>query len=162
MSRLVYPYVPAIAHARKQSENGPPFEVGMCLMETEIAFFGEHGFGGDTAANGWDLCKHKHPFKPGVIGISAFLRSIPRGFPIWFKGGTPTVHHPEGAGHITISGTPDNNWSVDRKRAGYWDRVTVEAILTWNSTHPLKLLGWSEDIGGRRIPYMPHSKDAHR
>lgn len=156
--RLYYPGVPAIQHAHNQSKHGPQFRTGFCLMQTEIAAFGTHGFGGDTASNGWDIAKGRHPI--GNKSVNEFLKTVPRGFFLWFKGGSPTEKHPEGAGHIVITGTPFNNWTVDRLRGGFWDRTTVEMILRWNSTHPLRLVGWSEAIGNRFLPYEPHSKDA--
>lgn len=158
MSKGTWPAVPAIIHAREQSNHGPAFDVGMCLMQTEIAAFGRHGFGGDTASNGWDLAQHRHPIRKGDT-VHRFLSNTPRGFFLWFAGGTPSAKHPEGAGHIGLSGAPFFMWSVDRKRPGFWDRVDVNSMFTWNPSHPLRLLGWSEDIGGIKLPYAPGSKD---
>lgn len=159
MTKWIYPPARAISHARQNSIHGPTFGEGECLEQTEIAFLGVHGIGGATASLGWDLCRFKHPI--GDMPLDEFLLTIPRAFPVWFKGGSPTEHHPEGAGHVGPSGVHTIMWSTDRLRTGRWDRVSIKSILTWNRTHPLRIVGWSEDFAGHKVPYKPHSKDAH-
>jgi len=155
-----FPLVPGIEQARQQSKKGPPLPPGRCLG-TVAQFLLGHPSGQDTASIAWSNSKHRHHFHPGD-SLDDFLRGMPRGFPLWFVGGSPTENHPEGDGHVVITAVPFLCWSEDRKRSGFYDRVTIKSILTWNRTHPLRLVGWSEDIAGFMVPYKPHSKDPYR
>lgn len=152
-----YPKVAGIEHMKVQSQHGPELPKGDCLGSLSNFMLG-HPSGQDTALLGWLHSTHQHPYHGG--DLATFLRSVPRAFPLWFNGGTPTERHPEGDGHVVCAAIPFLCWSEDRLRDGFYDRVRIDSILTWNSTHPHRLLGWTEDIAGFMLPYKPHSKDA--
>jgi hypothetical protein len=159
MTDLIYPPVPGIAHAKTQSKHGPKLPKGFCLGSVAQFMLG-HPSGQETATLGWKSCKHKHPFDGK--DLTSWLHTVPRGFPLWLEGGTPTPNHPEGDGHVVITGVPMWCWSEDRLREGFYDRVAITSLLTWNLTHPLRVVGWSEDVCGFPVGYAPHSKDAHK
>lgn len=143
---------------RNQSHHGPAFKAGFCLGSLALFTLG-HPSGQDTATLGWEASKHKH--RIGNTDMEAFLKGAPRGFALWWEGGTPTANHPEGDGHVALLALPHFVWSVDRVRTGFYDRVLANTITgrAWNHTHPHKLLGWTEDIAGFELPYKPGDKN---
>lgn len=77
---------------------------------------------------------------------------IPRGVPLCLAGGS------KGNGHeVIVNGFPTmarhvfdlNVWSTDIKRIGRFDLVPLGLVYDWMVSPAL--LGWVEDIGGKRV-----------
>lgn len=123
---------PAIIAARTQSEDGPRFGVGECLMRVHDCY----GIGAlyPNAAAGWAGTKRKHR--------TSDPHGIPRGYPVWWTGGS------HGFGHVAISAGRGMCWSTDLRRPGYFDFVPIDEIRAkWGLT----LVGWSEDLNGQTV-----------
>lgn len=140
----------AIAAARNQSEHGPRIDrwlgvgtfTGWCLKAVRTCYgVDAHDFtpnnGRDPLAiEAFDDAAHKHP-----VGSTQTL-SIPRGVPVFWRGGST------GAGHIAISAGDGFCWSTDILRPGFFDKVPVSLIAEkWGLT----LVGWTEDLNGVRV-----------
>lgn len=126
----------AIREARTQSEDGPPFAVGMCLREVRECY--QVGPKHPDASTDWRESPSKH------IGD----RTPPRGVPVYWTGGSG------GHGHIAIATGDGNIWSTDSRRPGYFDRVPLSAPeRDWG----LKYVGWSEHINGIRVYLDPYA-----
>lgn len=122
----------AIAAARTQSRRGPLLEVGMCLANVDACY--GIGPGAPTAIAAWQRAAHQHP--------TANPNAIPRGYPIFWSGGS------HGAGHVAISAGRGWCWSTDIRRPGRFDRVRVDQIRRQWGLH---LEGWTQDINGETI-----------
>jgi hypothetical protein len=123
---------PAIIAARTQSRNGPRFGVGQCLMRVRECYGIGPLYG--TAAAAWAGAIRKHrTTDPGAI---------PRGYPVWWTGGS------QGFGHVAIASGNGMCWSTDIRRPGYFDVVPISAITDeWGLT----LVGWSDDLDGQPV-----------
>jgi cell wall-associated NlpC family hydrolase len=123
---------PAIIAARTQSQHGPAFGVGECLMRVHDCY----GIGAlfPDAAAAWAGAKVKHHTSDPT--------AIPRGYPVWWTGGS------KGFGHVAISAGNGMCWSTDILRPGFFDLVAIDRIRTqWG----LALVGWSEDVNGVKV-----------
>lgn len=127
----------AIAHCFNQSTNGPQFEAGLCKQRTRIAY-GVPSDGADDATEAWRRTDHRI----AVTGTKA-----PRGALVWWTGGS------EGHGHVAIADGKGGVWSVDVKRAGYWDHVPFGQIAAWAPA--LRFAGVSADIDGVQVIPVP-------
>lgn len=123
---------PAIAKARKQSHDGPPFPVGTCLEQVRTLY----GIGpaASTAYNAWLASPGKHPETDPL--------KIPRGVPVLWSGGS------HGYGHIAESTGAGKCWSSDIERGGYFDYVDIALI---HERWGLTLLGWVDVLNGTPI-----------
>lgn len=122
----------AILRARAQSHDGPTQPHGLCLKMVVDAYQVRHGI--PDAISSWNMAPDKHrterPSQP------------PRGFPIYWSGGS------EGHGHVAIAAGDGWCWSTDIKRSGRFDLVRVDRIRTqWG----LNLLGWTGSINGTPV-----------
>jgi len=123
----------AIAHCFNQSVKGPGFDAGWCKRETREAY-DVPSDGSDSATEAWSRTDHR--LKVG--GASA-----PRGALLWWTGGS------DGHGHVAIADGKGGVWSVDVKRAGYWDHVPFIEIRRW--APQLVFVGVSADIDGVQV-----------
>lgn len=135
---------------RQQSEHGPAFPKGYCALAVRTVF--EAPSSGDAdhdddddAIDVWVRAQHKHHVDLSLIESGY---RFPRAVPTLLGGGS------EGHGHIVVTtgfgiGYNSKLWSVDIKRTGYFDLTTLGELLDW-MVHP-KLLGWVEDLGGKRV-----------
>jgi hypothetical protein len=122
----------AIARARTQSKQGPKFGTGLCLQRVRICY-GIPALAAD-AIGAWNIAQTKHRVTDPT--------SIPRGFPVFWSGGS------DGHGHIAISAGGGKCWSTDIERPGFFDYVDITEIRAkWGLT----LLGYTEDLNGRPI-----------
>lgn len=125
--------VQACHRAREQAQHGPTAQAGMCLSMVVDAYQVHHGV--PDAIASWRMAVHKH--RAPATGAA-----IPRGWPIYWSGGSA------GHGHIAISAGGGFCWSTDIKRPGRFDLVRVERIRDqWGLT----LLGWTNDLNGTLI-----------
>lgn len=146
----------AIKVAANQSANGPRIDkwlgvdtyTGWCLRSVRTCYavdafdFTKNNGRGPLAHEAFDYAQHKHPTTDPA--------SIPRGVPVYWKGGS------SGAGHIAISTGNGYCWSTDIVRPGYFDHVPIATIRAkWGMT----LLGWTEDLNGVRV-YTPPTEPA--
>ena len=123
------PVFPAVRAAREQSANGPQHGEGQCLLAVQECY----GIPArdPSAAAAWAAANHKHP--------TADPASIPRGYPVWWTGGS------HGFGHVAIAAGGGQVWSTDIRRVGFFDLVPITEIqAVWGLT----LRGWSEDLEG--------------
>ena len=137
----------AIAAARNQSANGPRIDrwlgvstfTGWCLKAVRTCYgVDAHDF---TPTNGRDPMAIE-AFDAATFKRVADGRTIPRGVPVFWRGGST------GAGHIAISTGDGDCWSTDIRRPGYFDKVPITEIAQqWG----LKLVGWTEDLNGVHI-----------
>lgn len=129
----------ASENARHQSEHGPQFGYGECLLRTRGCFgapsIGDFdGDGSADAEDGWKATQHKH--------AASDFASIPANVPLWWGGGS-SDH-----GHVAVSAGNAMCWSTDIRRTGYFDLVPIAEISQrWG----LPFLGWTEDINGVRV-----------
>lgn len=127
----------ALRKAAEQSQHGPRYGEGECMMRTHDLYgapaIGDFdGNGRASAVDGWKYAKHKHPFDGDYA-------KVPRGVPFWWSGGS------EGDGHVVACLGGGECWSTDIKRTGFYDRVPLALIHEqWGLTP----LGWTEDIDG--------------
>jgi hypothetical protein len=125
-------HYPAIIAARTQSQNGPQFGEGECLMRVHDCY----GIGAlfPSAAAGWTGARMKHPTADPAV--------IPRGYPVWWTGGS------HGFGHVAIAAGNGMCWSSDIRRIGFFDLVPIDEIhAKWGLT----LVGWTEDLNGQTV-----------
>lgn len=132
---------PAIDAAKVQSQNGPAWPVGSCQLAVRTCYgvpsVGDFdGDGMADAEDAWKAAKDKHP--------TGNTESIPRGFPIFWAGGS------HDNGHVAISAGNGLCWSTDIKRPGMFDLVPVARI---HEQWGLTLLGWAEVYDGFRIEH---------
>lgn len=95
------------------------------------------GDGDADAVDGWKAARHRHPGD----------RNPPVGVPVFWSGGS------NGNGHAAVT-VPGGVRSIDVGPGGFGTVGTVDLgwfERQWNLTY----LGWSEDLGGVRIPYDP-------
>lgn len=132
----------AIRTARARSKSPrPTSEPGYCLREVRECY-GVPAAALD-ATQAWDQAKRRHP--------QTDPRKIPRGVPVFWLGGSG------GHGHVAISTGWGRCWSTDILRAGFFDRVPIDAICDrWGLT----LVGWTEDLNGVRV--YPTTRRTHR
>jgi len=124
----------------------PTSDVGHCLREVRECYAIPKKE--PTAFEAWRNAMRKHP----VTGdLDSFLKSIPRGVPVFWQGGHIIVINGRKVrpGHVAIAtGFGRNGLSTDILRAGYFDKVRLELIhAKWG----LQLLGWTEDLNGVKV-----------
>lgn len=125
----------AIAVAREQSQNGPQYGVGECLMRVRGCYAVAAKY--PDAATAWRNTKKPHPVPADA--------NIPRGVPIWWTGGS------KGFGHVAIATGDGQCWSTDIRRPGMFDKVPISEIhAEWG----MPFEGWSEDINDVTV-YIP-------
>lgn len=127
----------ALAVVKHQASNGPAFAVGMCKKQTRLAY-GVPSDGSDDATEAWRNTDHR---------LAGPADAAPKGALVWWTGGS------DGHGHVAIADGAGYVWSVDIKRAGYWDRVPVGEIS--RSWPRLQLAGITADIDGVRVVPAP-------
>lgn len=94
------------------------------------------GDGDADAVDGWKAAKYKHPGD----------RKPPAGVPVFWSGGR------SGYGHAAIS---LGNGKIRSTDAGGRE-VNATVDLSWPERNwGMKYLGWSEDLGGKKIPLPP-------
>lgn len=136
---------PGVAAARDQSRLGgipgdphaPNPGAGMCLMMVRLCY----GIPPGTvdAATAWVRAAHRHP--------TANVHTIPRGYPVFWLGGT------HGHGHVAVSAGDGFCWSTDLKRPGMFDRVPITQV---HDQWGLQLVGWTEDLNGHAVEASTH------
>lgn len=122
----------ACARARDQAQHGPTRDPGMCLSMVVDAYQVRHGI--PDAIASWRMAVHKHR--------TDNANAIPRGWPIYWSGGS------EGHGHVAIASGGGFCWSTDIKRPGRFDLVRIDRI---HEQWGLDLLGWTNDLNGTEI-----------
>lgn len=126
----------AVARATKSRT----YPQGMCYRWTREMFglpaVGDRDGDGDAdAVDGWRAAKHRHPGD----------RTPPGGVPVFWSGGS------KGHGHAALTTFDGRVRSIDTGPSGFGTVGTVD--LGWFERHwGLTYLGWSEDLGGQRIP----------
>lgn len=123
----------AVAHCRRQSKSGQPLKkVGMCKRETRLAYDIESD-GSPNAKTAYARTDHKFTGQ-----------WIPGAFAWWAIGDD---------WHVAICAFRKGwVWSVDFKRAKFWDRVPLNDITVgWNA----KFLGFSRDLDGKTVVKVP-------
>ena len=122
----------AADQARYQSEHGPRFGTGECLMRVRQCYQLAARY--PSAAEAWQHAEHKHR--------TSNAAGIPAGVPVFWTGGR------HGYGHVAISTGRGYCWSTDIRRDGYFDHVPITLIRQrWG----LELVGWAEDLNGARV-----------
>lgn len=118
-----------IKRARQTTKN----QVGMCLWQSQEWYGSPHFFA--DATRQWKGAKFQHPGD----------RNPPKGAHVMWVGGS------HGHGHSAISLGNGQIRTIDFKAAGR----TGETDLGWvERTWGLTYVGWTEDIGGVRIPFL--------
>ena len=102
----------AIAVARREHRDGVAFGVGMCLQRVRLCYDIPALY--PDAATAWLRAGARHP--------QIDPTQIPRGFPVFWTGGSA------GHGHIAISTGGGECWSTDVAHLGHWDKVPIERI----------------------------------
>ncbi len=139
---MTYTIEKAIDHVAAQSQNGPPFRVGMCKQQTRLAY-AVPSDGSGSATEAWRRTDHR---------LSVAGDQAPRGALLWWTGGGL------GYGHVAIADGKGGVWSVDVKRDGYWDHVPFAQIATWAPS--LNWAGVSRDIDSVTVVPVPVEKPA--
>jgi TP901 family phage tail tape measure protein len=109
----------------------------LCQKFVRMALGAGPGFGSAIAA--WNGAKYKH----GIANPSA----VPAGVPVYWSGGK--------YGHVALSTGNGRIISTDYPKRGYIGTGTISSLTSeWHK----KLLGWTEDINGKRIYGLPGLK----
>lgn len=128
----------AIAYCRAQSARpAPTAPAGFCKRETREAY-GVASDGTDDASSAWRATDKR---------IATTGSEAPRGALVWWTGGS------NGHGHVAIADGSGGVWSVDIRRAGYWDHVPFARI--GSSWPALRFAGVSADIDGVQVIAVP-------
>lgn len=140
----------AVKTAKLRSKSKvPTSDTGHCLREVRecLAVASQ----AQWAAQAWEQAKFKHFAPNDSKTLSAFLKSIPRGVPIFWRGGALVKINGKWVrpGHVALStGWASNCFSTDILRGGYFDKVPITLI---HSKWGHEFLGWTEDLNGVKV-----------
>lgn len=107
---------------------------GLCQKFVRMALGAGPGFGSAIAA--WNGAKYRH----GIANKTA----VPAGVPVYWGGGK--------YGHVALSTGQGRIISTDYPKAGFIGTGTISSLTSaWHKP----LLGWTEDINGKRVYGLP-------
>lgn len=119
------------------TRGGIPGGAGWCKRETRSAY-GVPSDGSSDASEAWRRTKHRH------TGTAP-----PRGAIVWWTGGR------SGHGHVAISLGDGRIRTTDLPTSGRWGTAQLsDPVRLWG----LRYEGWSEDIDGVRVFFLPKPK----